>query len=102
MTPRKWRGCAARKVDDFLKSSEFVIKRKTKEKETTRDIRPLVSDIIVEGQVLKASLLFGAGGGVKPSEVLDKILQLDPDEAASVRVRKTGILKKAGSGAVHD
>jgi len=93
---------AARKVDDFLKSPEFVIKRKTKEKETTRDIRPLVSDIVVEGQVLKASLLFGAGGGVKPSEVLDKILQLDPGQAAAVRVRKTGILKKTGSGAAHD
>jgi len=95
---------AKMRIDEFLSSPEFVIMRKSKQKEASRDIRPLVSDISLAGQTLEASLAFGPEGGVRPSEVLTGILGISPEQAESVLVRKTRILHKSDPliGAVND
>lgn len=87
------------KIELFMKAPEFIIRRQSKQKETSRDIRPLVADLFLDGQVLEASLLIGADGGVRPSEVLGSILALDPGQIGSVRVKKIAILRKNSSGA---
>lgn len=95
---------ARKRIDEFRKSSEFVIMRKSKQKEVRRDIRPLVFDLELEGRKLEASLAFGPEGGVKPSEVLTGILGISPEQAGSVLIRKIRILQKSDSmiGAVND
>ncbi len=95
---------AKTRIDEFLKAPQFVIVRKSKQKETVRDIRPLVFDISLAGQTLEASLAFGPEGGVKPSEVLTGILGIGNEQAEAVLVRKTRILHKSDQliGAVND
>lgn len=97
-------GMAKKKIDEFQKSSEFILTRKSKQKEIRRDIRPLVLDMALTGYNLEASLAIGAAGGVRPSEVLTGILGISPDQAGSVLIRKTRILLKSDrlTGAVND
>jgi len=97
-------GVAKKKIAEFQKSSDFILVRKSKQKEIRRDIRPLVLDIILTGQKLEASLTLGAQGGVKPSEILTGILGMSPEQAQSVLIRKNRILLKPDPliGAVND
>jgi radical SAM-linked protein len=97
-------GIAKKRIDEFQKSPEFILTRKSKQKETSRDIRPLVLDMDLRGRELEASLMLGVGGGVKPSEVLTGILGMEPEQAGSVLIRKTRILHKTDPliGAVND
>ncbi len=97
-------GMAKQKLDEFQKSSEFILVRKSKQKEVRRDIRPLVFDMSLVGHKLEASLAVGAEGGVRPSEVLTGILGIYPEQAEAVRIRKTRILHKSDLliGAVND
>jgi radical SAM-linked protein len=97
-------GPAKMKIEEFRKAPEFLITRKSKQKEAARDIRPLVQDISLAGHTLEASLAISAGGGVRPSEVLTGILGISPEQAESVLIRKTRILYKSDqlTGAVND
>jgi len=95
---------AKKKIDEFQKSSEFILMRKSKQKEVSRDVRPLVLDMKLAGCKLEASLVIGAAGGVRPSEVLTGILGMNPEQAESALIRKTRILHKSDPliGAVND
>jgi radical SAM-linked protein len=78
------------RIDDFLRREHFPIARSRKGKNSTFDIRPLVTAITVETATIRLELLYSSGlPGIKPVEVLTHVLQMDKATAATSKVLKT-------------
>ncbi|MEN8190282.1 MAG: TIGR03960 family B12-binding radical SAM protein [Thermodesulfobacteriota bacterium] len=78
------------RLDEFIQSAEFPISRTRKGKTKNFDIRPLVHDMLVDGEdIIRLELISQSGApGVKPMEVVASVLQLDPELTARCQVVK--------------
>ena len=92
-------------VEEFLARTSVVVERRRKRSVTQVDIRPLVREISViaeDGVVLTLST--GAGGSVKPTEVLREMLSLEENRVPLIQIRKVATQLSSGlepdSGAV--
>ncbi len=89
--PLEKSGLLDKKIETFLKSDEFIILREKKRKQTRKNIRPIVNTLFFDREDgrIKMSLLFGKDGGVKPFEILVKVLGVGSDLAKKARIIKT-------------
>ncbi|MDP2268012.1 MAG: TIGR03936 family radical SAM-associated protein, partial [Deltaproteobacteria bacterium] len=79
------------KIDAFLQSPTVIITRETKEKKVAKDIRPFVSDLVIdaENRTLTLTVHISAAGTVRPLEILTHVLKLSPEAALQARIVKT-------------
>jgi radical SAM-linked protein len=79
------------RLHDFLGQEQFLLTRSRKGKSTTLDIRPLVTALIQETAItLRLETLYSSGApGVKPIEILTRVLAMDEKSAATSRIVKT-------------
>jgi len=78
-------------LHDFLSQDQFLLTRTRKGKSTTLDIRPLVTSIVHDSEnTIKLETLYSSGApGVKPIEILTRVLAMDAKTAAISRIVKT-------------
>ena len=84
--------CMEDRLDQFRSSTEFVLKRQSKGKETVRDMKALIEAIALNGSSLSFTIRMEAAGGIKPTEILTHICGIDPEEARTVHIIKTETL----------
>lgn len=82
------------RLEDFQGQDESIFKRVSKDKEISRDVKPLILDLGIEPESRKIILILGntANGGIKPVEVLIHVFGIDPRRADAVRILKTDTL----------
>lgn len=80
------------RIRAFLASESFRITRESKGRSVVRDIRPLVDALTMdEGRrKVHVSVNLREGGGLRPLEILTRILGLDEERAKKTRIVKTG------------
>ena len=90
--PKHGSAALAAKANSFLARKNFTITRVRKGRESTFDMRPLVSALQVQEGKLFLELLHHQGRpGINPREVLEKIFDLPTEEALLARVTKTAV-----------
>ncbi|NLE28581.1 MAG: DUF2344 domain-containing protein [Phycisphaerae bacterium] len=79
----------ASRIEEIL-CGQCLVTRKSKKqnKELTVDLRPMILELTVEGQTLKAKIAYGPEGSVKPAELLD-LLGLDRTQFLQKMTRET-------------
>jgi len=89
----------AEKIGAFLEAESFQITREIKGKSVVRDIRPLVDTLAIDEacQNVHVTVSLRQGGGVRPLEILTRILGLDEEGAKTTRIVKTGTVFEPGS-----
>ncbi len=80
------------KITNFLARESFVIDRFRKNRHKDLDLRPLVTAMEFDGNLLRLELLSHQGQpGANPREILQKVLGFGEREALLVRIMKTGV-----------
>ncbi|NPU83320.1 MAG: TIGR03960 family B12-binding radical SAM protein [Syntrophaceae bacterium] len=89
-SPEEWDRLAGR-AGEFLAAECFPVTREAKGKVTTRDVRPLVSRLLVDPAAfaVEADVAMGPAGSVRPLEILTQVLGIPKAEAARLPVLKT-------------
>lgn len=84
---------ADKKIRDFLESDCFMLSRNQKKDIITKDIRPLITSLVLDTKeaTLSVSVRFDPLGGIKPMEILTQIAGFDDEYAKRARIIKTGI-----------
>ncbi|KAF0188590.1 MAG: radical SAM-linked protein/radical SAM family uncharacterized [Desulfobulbaceae bacterium] len=79
------------RLHDFLNQEQFMLTRTRKGKSTTLDIRPLVTGMVQDtDETIKLETLYSSGApGVKPIEILTRVLAMDAKTAATSKIVKT-------------
>lgn len=80
-------------IGAFLAADHFDVNRPRDGKPAPRDIRPLVTDLVLEGAArrIRLSARCGAEGTIRPAEFLTAALGLSPETVRDVRIVKTGV-----------
>jgi radical SAM family uncharacterized protein/radical SAM-linked protein len=80
-----------KKIETFLKTEIYIITRDKKGKQIKKNIRPFVDTLFFDrkNNRIEVSLLFGKEGGVRPFEILTRILGMDNDMAKMAQIIKT-------------
>jgi ferritin len=81
-------------IDQFLAASNFNIKKISKGKTITKDIRPFVQMLSLDRdkKIIKFIVSFVQEGSARPVDIIAHILKSDPDESRQIRVVKTKTL----------
>jgi radical SAM-linked protein len=80
------------RIEKFLSEKSFIIKRVRKKKTREVDIRPLVSSIELEGNVIYLELLsFQGKAGVNPKEILKEVVGVTDEDALLAGMKKNAI-----------
>lgn len=85
-------------ISAFLSSSHWVIERIRKKKRRELDLRLLVVDMVLDGEILRLQLIqHPSQAGTNPREVLEKALGFTTREALLARILKTAVTEGAAS-----
>ncbi len=86
------------KIRQFFSQETFIIDRFRKNRHKALDLRPLVTRIELDEDVLFLELLSHQGQpGANPREVLEKVLGFPPQEALAARIMKTSFREMRSS-----
>jgi radical SAM family uncharacterized protein/radical SAM-linked protein len=79
------------KIDAFLQSETVIITRETGEKKVAKDIRPFLSNLVLDAEkrALILTALISPAGTVRPLEMLMHVLEISPEKALQARIVKT-------------
>ena len=77
---------------DFMAMDEIMVHIERGAKSRELDIRPLLSRLVRDGDLLTMELRSTSGAGVKPHEVVSNLFGLPPEEASLIPIRKTRTL----------
>lgn len=78
-------------IQKFLASPVFIIERKSKGKNISKDIRPFVEKITLDGAEKKVSLTIrhAQQGSARPQDIIGHVLGFNEEENMQIRVVKT-------------
>ncbi len=87
-------GDLGRRIADFLGRPEFIVDRKDKGGTRSKDIRPCVEELAIDGQHRRILLVLlqTEKGTARPHEILTRVLGLGESEARRSRVVKKGTI----------
>lgn len=80
------------RIQSFMDTDEAMVSRVTPEVERKINVRTFVEKLdMLDAQKLELALMFSQQGGVKPTEVIQKVFDLDDDQTRLLRVMKTSV-----------